>query len=346
MQAAAVTRLLRVLGFNALAVALGIGAALGIIAAVGGDVWTALTSFLFLPLSDPYNIAEIFVRFIPLYTIGLGIGLALKAGLWNVGGEGQFLIGAVLAIAGAIYIQGLPPPLHLTVMLLLGALGGLLWIIPPAVLRARFGANEIVVTLLLNIVAIQFTLFALDGPIRGKASAGYMITDVLPEELRLPVLIPGTRLSIALIITLAIAVVMYLLVEKTPFGVHAKTVGESWETARYAGISIPKIIMTTMLVAGALGGLAGALHVTGVLHRFDAGQTSHGFGYLAIIVAMLGRKNMAGIGLAALFFAYIIIGAENMSRIIRIPFPIVYAMEGVMLAGVTLADYFLARRMG
>lgn len=341
-----VKRLLKVAGFNVAAIALGIAVGLGIVAATGGDVGKAFISFLFLPLSDVYNIAEIFVRFIALYTIALGIGLALKAGLWNVGGEGQFLIGAVLSIMGAVYLASIPPTIRLAVMLVLGAVGGLLWIVVPAILRARFGANEIVVTLLLNIVAIQFTLYALDGPIKGKEAAGYMITDILPPELRLPVLIPGTRLSVALIIILTIAVAMYFLVEKTPFGLHVRTVGESPETARYAGISIPKIIMTTLLTAGALGGLAGALHVTGVLHRFDAGQTSHGFGYLAIIVAMLGGKNVAGIGLAALFFSYVIIGAENMQRMVRIPFPLVYAMEGVMLIGITLASYFLSRRGG
>jgi len=339
-----VRRALIIAAFNAAAIALGILVGLAVVAAAGGDVVRALTSFLFLPFSDVYYIAEILVRFIPLYTIALGIGLALKAGLWNVGGEGQFLLGAVLAITGAIYIHGVPSPVQVALMLTLGAFAGLLWIVTPAVLKAKFGANEIVVTLLLNIVGIQFTLFALDGPIRGEASAGYMITDVLPNELRLPTLVPETRLSVALVITIAIAIVMYLLVEKTPFGVQVRTVGESHDTARYAGILPSRIIMITMLVAGALAGLAGALHATGVLHRFDAGQTQHGFGYLAIIVAMLGGKNVLGIGLAALFFSYVIVGAEAMQRMVKIPFPLVYAMEGVMLIGVTLAGYFLAKR--
>ncbi len=340
-------RWLRLVAYNLVAIALGVLAGLVIVAFAGGNIGLALTSLFLGPISTSYNIAEVLVRFIALYTIGLGIGLALKAGLWNVGGEGQFLIGEIMAFVGALYIQGVPGPVQVVLMLLIGSIGGALWIAIPTILRTKFGANEIVITLLFNIVAVFVGLYALNGPIRGKSqSFGYPITDQLSKQLSLPLLIPNTRLSLALVITLVIAAAMYLLVERTPFSVKARTVGESIETANYAGINVTRVFVTVMLAAGALAGLAGAMHLMGVLGRLDTGELQPGFGYLAIIVAMLGRKNMLGIGVASIFLGYVMVGAEDMAQFTQVQTPVVYAMEGVMLLGVSLANYLLTRSRG
>ena len=305
----------------------------------------ALKSFFITPISTTDGVGEVLVRFIALYTIGLGVGLALKAGLWNVGGEGQFLIGQVMAFIGVLYIGDIPAPLHILLILLLGAAGGLLWISVPTILRTKFGANEIVITLLFNIVATFVVLYALNGPIQGKTqSFGFLLTDQIPLSLTLPILIPGTRVSIALLITLGIAVAMYLLVERTALGLRVSTVGESTETARYAGIDVTRAFVLVMIVAGALAGLAGAMHATGVLHVLDTGELQPGFGYLAIIVALLGRKNMIGIGVASLLFGYVIVGAQDMAQVVPAQSGMIYAMEGAMLIGVSLASYLLTRR--
>lgn len=328
-----------------MAIALGVALGLVVVAIAGGNVVQALISFFFSPISTTGNVGEVLVRFVALYTIGLGVGLALKAGLWNVGGEGQFIIGEVMAFVGVIYVGGIPAPLHVLVILFLGAAGGLLWIVVPTALRTKFGANEIVITLLFNIVAIFVGYYALNGPIQGKTqSFGFLLTDLIPSSLALPALIPGTRLTIALFITLGIAIVMYLLVERTAFGLRVSTVGESTETARYAGINVTRVFVLVMLVAGALAGLAGAMHATGVLGFLDTAELQPGFGYLAIIVALLGRKNMLGIGIASLLFGYVIVGAQNMAQGIPAQSGIVYAMEGAMLIGVSLASYLLTRR--
>jgi len=338
-------RWLRVASYNGLAIALGLILGLIVVAVGGGNVVQALRVFFVAPISTTTNAGEVLVRFIALYTIGLGIGLALKAGLWNVGGEGQFVIGQIMAFAGVVYIGGIPPSLHILLILLLGAAGGLLWIVVPTILRTRFGANEIVITLLFNIVATFVGLYALNGPIRGRTqSFGFPLTDLIPQNLALPLLIPGTRLSIALIITLGIALVMYLLVERTALGLRLSTVGESVETARYAGINVTRIFVLVMLVAGALAGLAGAMHATGVLGFLDPGELQPGFGYLAIIVAILGRKNLFGIGIASLLFGYVIIGAQDMAQAVPAQSGMVFAMEGAMLTGVSLASYLLTRR--
>jgi len=340
-------RWLRVASYNGLAIALGLVLGLVVVAVGGGNVVQALKVFFVEPVSTTTNIGEVLVRFIALYTIGLGVGLALKAGLWNVGGEGQFVIGEVMAFVGVIYIGGIPASLHIPLILLLGTAGGLLWIIVPTVLRTKFGANEIVITLLFNIVATFVGLYALNGPIRGRTqSFGFPLTDLIPASLALPLVIPGTRLSVALFVTLGIAVVLYLLVERTALGLRLSTVGESTETARYAGINVTKIFVFVMLVAGSLAGLAGAMHATGVLGFLDPGELQPGFGYLAIIVALLGRKNMLGIGIASLLFGYVIIGAQDMAQAVPAQSGMVFAMEGAMLTGVSLASYLLTRRGG
>ncbi len=336
---------LRVASYNGVAIALGLVLGLAVVAIAGGNVVQALKSFFITPVSTTDNIGEVLVRFVALYTIGLGVGLALKAGLWNVGGEGQFLIGQVMAFIGVLYIGGIPAPLHILLILLLGAAGGLLWIAVPTILRTKFGANEIVITLLFNIVATFVVLYALSGPIQGKTqSFGFLLTDQIPPSLTLPILIPGTRLSVALFITLGIAIAMYLLVERTAFGLRVSTVGESTETARYAGINVARVFVLVMIVAGALAGLAGAMHATGVIRVLDTGELQPGFGYLAIIVALLGRKNMIGIGVASLLFGYVIVGAQDMAQAVPAQSGMVFAMEGAMLIGVSLASYLLTRR--
>jgi len=340
-------RLARLAAYNALAAVVGLAGGLVVVASTGADVGLALSTLLFSPFSDVYNVAEIFVWFTALLTISLGIGLGMRSNLWNVGAEGQFLVGSILTMMSWVWLRGSPElaALHLPVMIIAGAAGGVSWIIIPALLKARFGGNEIVVTLLLNFVAISVFLWALDGPIRGRASAGYLVTDLLPSAYRLPRLIPGTRLSAGILVSLVLVALMYILAERTHFGLSVKALGKNPEAARYAGISIPRITFLTMLLAGGLAGLAGSLHLTGVLYQMDAGYTETGFGYISIVVAMLGAAHPIGVVFSSLFFSYIMIGAQAMQRAVQVPFPIVYAVVGIMLISITISQYIMRRRV-
>jgi len=330
-------------GFNALALAVGILAGLGLIAAIGGDLRLATTSLLLSPISSTYGFAEIFVRVTVLLIMGLGIALGLRAGLWNVGAEGQYIVGSVLAIAAAFYLESVPPPLRIVLMMLAGAAGGLIWIVVPAVLKAKFGANEIIVTLLLNLIASNFLLYALDGPIRGKASFGYLISDILPPELRIPKILPQTRLGLGIVIAAALVIVFYLLSERTSFGLQVRTVGRNQQAARYAGIRIPRIIMLTLLISGAMAGLAGAVHVSGVIFTLDPGYPS-GYGFIAIIVAMLGGTSVIGTTIAAVVISYFVVGAEAMQSAAGVPFALVYTMEGIILFSLAAGQYLMTIR--
>jgi simple sugar transport system permease protein len=238
------------------------------------------------------------------------------------------------------------PPLPLTLLMLVGgAAGGLLWALIPAVIRSKFGGNEIVVTLLLNLVAVSVLWWALDGPIRGRFSAGYPLSDVIPTAYRIPSLIPDSRLSYSLLIALAVAAVFYLLAEKTHFGLQVKSVGLNPTAAKTSGIKVGWTLFKTLLIAGAAAGFAGSLHLMGVLFRMDAGyaETGNDFGYIAIAVAMLGGAHPVGILFSSIFFSYMMIGAQNMQRIIQIPFPLVYAVVGCMLISLTLVQRIYRR---
>jgi len=336
-------RWLRVTAYNAVAIGLGIAAGLAVVAFAGGDVGVALSTLFLSPITTSAGLQQIFVRFVLFYTMGMGVGLALKAGLWNIGAQGQLIIGMLTVFVVYVYLSFLPYPLVYLLILLFAAVGGLLWIVVPTVLRVRFGANEIVVTLLLNIVSTSVAAYMISGPIKGSQSFGYPITTTLAPNFQIPQLIPGTGITYAVPFTLLIGVVLYFLVERTSFRVSANTVGESLQTANYAGIDIPRVMALTMLTAGALAGLAGATYVMGFLYHLDSGQFQTNFGLIAVIAALVGRKHMLGIAVSSLFFGYITMGAEFMAVASNVQTAVVFAMEGVMLVGILLAD-FLQRK--
>jgi len=311
----------------------------------GGNIEVALSSLFLNPITLGGGIQQIFVRFVLFYTMGIGVGLALKAGLWNIGAQGQLLIGMVMVFVVYTFLASLPWPVLYVAMILGAALGGLLWIAVPTILRVKFGANEIVVTILLNVVAINFAFYMLSGPIKSSGTAlGFPHSVELPAQFKIPNIISGVPITYAVPAAIVLGIILYLLVERTSFRVRANTVGESTETARYAGISIPRVMTITMLAAGALAGLAGATYLMGYRYELDIGSFSTNYGLVAIICALVGRKHMLGIGLASFFFAYMTIGAESMALSANVPTSVVFAMEGIMMLGILLGTYLTERR--
>jgi len=338
-------RWLTTTAYNVLAIGLGILAGLLVVVYAGGNIEVALSSLFLNPITLSGGIQQIFVRFVLFYTMGMGVGLALKAGLWNIGAQGQLLIGMVMVFVVYTFLAFLPWPVLYVTMILGAALGGLLWIAVPTILRVKFGANEIVVTILLNVVAINFAFYMLSGPIKSSGTAlGFPHSVELPNLFKIPSIVGGVPITYAVPATIALGIILYLVVERTPFRVKADTVGESAETARYAGISIPRVMATTMLAAGALAGIAGATYLMGYRYELDIGSFSTNYGLVAIICALVGRKHMLGIGFASFFFAYMTIGAESMALSANVPTYVVFAMEGVMMLGILLGNYLTERR--
>ena len=316
------------------------------VAYAGGNLEVALSTLFLNPITTSNGLQQTFVRFVLIYTMAMGIGLALKAGLWNIGAFGQWIVGMVMVYVAYDYFTFLPYPLLYASMLLLAAIGGLLWIAVPTILRVKFGANEIVVTLLLNVVGLNFGYFMLFGPIGSVAGYGYPYSKTLAPEYRIPQITSSVPITWAVPATIALGVILYLLVERTAFRVRVNTVGESIETAKYAGISINKIMILTMLAAGAFAGLSGA--------TFDMGNPGGGYalnpgsfvpfyGFIAVIAAMVGRKHMLGIGLSSLFFAYFTWGAQAMATVTNLQTSVVLPMEGVMMIGILVTAYFEKR---
>jgi ABC-type uncharacterized transport system permease subunit len=324
------------------AIFIGLSLGLLIVYLTGSDLGLAATTLVLAPVTDLYNMAEMLVWFTVLLVIAEGIGFGIRAGVWNVGAPGQFLVGSITTMIVWKFLSPYLPP---TPLVLGGILGGCLWALIPAVIRARFGGNEIVVTLLLNLVAVSVLWWALDGPIRGRFSAGYPLSDVIPTIYRIPPLIPDTRLSFSIFIALAVSMVFYTVAERTHFGLQVKAVGFNPVAAKTSGINVAWTLFKAMLVAGAAAGFAGSLHLMGVLYRMDAGyaETGSDFGYVAIAVAMLGGAHPVGIVFSSIFFSYMMIGAQNMQRMIQIPFPLVYAVVGGMLISLTMVQRFYRR---
>ncbi|MGD0146453.1 MAG: ABC transporter permease [Nitrososphaerales archaeon] len=337
-------RWLRVTAYNAAAIALGVIAGLVVVAYAGGNVEVALSTLFLNPFTTKSGVQQVFVRFAIFYLMAMGVGIALKAGLWNIGAQGQLIIGMVMVFVAYIYLAFLPWPVLYVTMILLATLGGLLWIVAPTILRVRFGANEIVVTLLLNVVATNFGYYMLNGPIKSPIAIGYPYTATLPAKFQIPNIVGGFPLTYAVPFAIVLGVLLYFLIERTPFRVQANTVGESAETARYAGISIPRVMVITMLAAGALAGLGGALLQMSYFYHIDAGVFVTNWGFIAVIAALVGRKHIIGIGIASLFFAYITIGAEAMALQANVPTSVVFVMEGVMMIGILAGTYLAERR--
>jgi simple sugar transport system permease protein len=323
---------------------LGVFAGLAAVAYAGGNIEVALSTLFLNPVTTMSGIQQVFVRFVVFYTMAMGIGIALKAGLWNIGAQGQLLVGMVMVFVAYVYLAFLPWPLLYITMILLATLGGLLWIVVPTILRVRFGANEIVVTLLLNVVASNFGYYMLNGPIKSPIAIGYPYTAILPARFQIPDIVSNFPLTYAVPFTIALGILLYFLIERTSFRVKANTVGESTETAKYAGISITRVMVITMLAAGALAGLAGATLQMGYFYHIDAGVFGTNWGFIAVIAALVGRKHMIGIGISSLFFAYVTIGAEAMALQANVPTSVDLVMEGVMMIGILAGTYLAERR--
>ncbi len=248
------------------------------------------------------------LRTVPILLTGLSVGIAFRAGLFNIGAEGQLLWGALAAAwVGAVW--NLPPALHIAVAAGAGALAGALWAWPAAALKVRRQAPEVVTTLLLTFVAVNATTYLASHPLHDPTQQGPRTASVLPTAL-FPT-VPGTRLHLGLLISPGVAVLAALLLQRTRFGFQLEVVGRNAAAAESAGISVPRVQTRALQLSGAVAGLAGAAEVLGV-HRYFLAGFSPGYGYEGIAVAVLGGNTPAGIVVAALFWGGLANGAVEM----------------------------------
>jgi ABC-type uncharacterized transport system permease subunit len=289
----------------------------------------------------PSEFAETLVQATALLFPALGIALAFRAGLFNIGAEGQLVLGGLAAGIAGTFVPG-PPWLALVVTLAAGALAGGAWGGIAGVLRARFGANEVIATLMLNVIAGLVASYVVNGPLHlPGATAGE--TPLLAPSAWLPVLVPGTRLSISFIIALATALVLWFVFKRTVFGYELRAAGEAPEAARRAGVDLGRTAFLALTLAGAIAGLGGATLVTGVLHRFNTGM-SPGYGFIAIAVALVGNVEPIWIAVASFAFGILQNGALSMQAEANVPRDVVNVIEGLVIVALAGRRYVAVRR--
>lgn len=291
--------------------------AAGLIAAAGVNPLTAYAAMAKGALGSRLAITEMLTRATPLILTGLAAAVAFRTRLWNIGGEGQFYLGA-LACAAVGHKLGLPVWIGMPLLMLTGMAAGALTLAGPAWMRLRFGVDEVVTTLLSNFIVILFVGMMIEGPMKDSLAFGWPQSNPIDKIYRLPDLVERTRLHVGFLVALAAAAAVWTVTARTIFGAETRAAGLSPAAAAFAGVNLPRTLMGAALLSGALAGLAGAVEVMGV----TAGVTttmSPGFGYAGIVVAMLAALHPAGVVAAAIFVATIFVGADAMSRATGVP---------------------------
>jgi len=327
-----------------LAVALTLVSAVMIFLAMGLDPVQALDAYFLNPLSDSYGLQEVAVKATPLVLIAVGLSLCYRSNNWNIGAEGQFLAGAMAGGWLAIATHGAPDgPWLLPAMLIAGALGGALYALVPAVLKTRFGANEILTSLMLVYVAELLLDWLVRGPWRDPAGFNMPVTVTFEPEAVVPLLVEGGRLNLGTPIMLVIVALAAVMMGRTLKGFEIRLVGEAPRAARFAGFNEARLTWTVFAISGALAGLAGILEAAGTVGMLQPG-ISPGYGFTAIIVAFLGRLNPVGCLIAGVFLAITFIGGENAQILLQMPLDVTRVFQGLLLFYVLACDTLLLYR--
>ena len=328
-----------------IAIALTLATMAILFAALGKNPITALSVYFVEPLTDSYSLVELAVKATPLVMIAVGLSLCYLANVWNIGAEGQFLIGAVCGSWLAVLTQGADAGAWvLPVMLMLGAIGGALYALLPAIAKVRFGASEILTSLMLVYVADLLLDYLVRGPWRDPNGFNFPTTAEFDPVATVPVLIEGTRLHLGALIALVVVAVAAVLLGRTIKGFEIKVVGGAPRAARFAGFSSDKLVILTFLISGALAGLAGIIEVAGPVGHLQP-NFSPGYGFTAIIVAFLGRLNPIGILIAGLFLALTFIGGEQAQISIKVPLDLTKVFQGILLFYVLACDSLILYRI-
>lgn len=288
------------------------------------------------------ELAAILTRATPLLLLGVAVALAFRAGVWNIGAEGQFYAGAVAA-AWIGTRWGLTSPLAALVLIpAAAALFGAAWALVPAFLRARFGVLEVITTIMLNFVAEQVVGFLVHGPLQ-EAGRTYPQSDPLAAAARLSPLVHGSRLTWAFPLAILLAGTLWVLLTRTVPGFALRVTGANPVAARISGrIPVTRVMVLTFLASGAIAGLAGAAEVSGVTFALYE-RLSPGYGYTAIAVALLARLHPLGLIASALFFGALEAGAAALQRSAGIPSVTVYVVEALIIVALVLADQRVRR---
>ena len=301
-------------------------------------------SFFIAPFENFYSITEIFLKFGPLLLIAQALAVGFRAKIWNIGAEGQMIIGAIAASAVPVYFVDSTSAWLLPAMIVLGALGGMLWAGIAAFFRTVFNANEILVTLMLTSIALQLLYYLLLGPWKDPMGFNFPQTVMFQDEALFPALFQGVRLNVSIIFPILFTIAIWLYMEKHYGGYKLVVGGLAPAAAGYAGFSSNKAVWGSLLLAGFAAGIAGMSEVAGPIGQLQRSMTS-GYGYTAIIVAYLGALNPIGIIFAAFFLAVLHIGGDVALVSAALPISAVHIFQGLILIFYLSAYAFVNYRL-
>ncbi|MBI3383010.1 MAG: ABC transporter permease [Aquabacterium sp.] len=327
-------------------VALAITVCIGVLLflALGKDPLAGLQMFLVEPLKSSYALSELSVKATPLILIGLGLAVCFKANIWNIGAEGQFVMGAVFA--GGVAMRASPDSASWiwVLVLLAGALGGMLWAAIVALLRDRFNASEILVSLMLVYVAEMVLSYLVYGPWKDPAGYNFPQTITFLDVTRVPKLVSGLRMNVGVGIAAVAVLVLTVFMARTYAGFQLQVGGLAPAAARYAGFSSRRALWTALLLSGAMAGLAGGLDAAGPQGQLTP-YIPMGYGFGAIIVAFVGRLHPVGIVFSAVLMSMFYIGGELAQSRLGLPKALTGVFQGLLLFALLACDTFIHQRL-
>ena len=312
--------------------------------ALGKDPVRGLQIFFWEPIKSPYALGELMVKATPLLIIALGLAVCFRSNVWNIGAEGQFVIGAVAAGGVALLADKSTGPWIVVFIVLAGVLGGMAWAGITALLKDRFNANEILVSLMLVYVADMVLNYLVFGPWKDPAGYNFPQTKTFEAVTQIPRLMPGSRVSIGLLLGLAGAAALWLYLFRTYTGFAQQVGGLAPGAARYAGFSSRKALWVALLTSGGAAGLAGALEVAGPIGQLTP-YVPAGYGFAAIIVAFVGRLHPAGMALSAMLMSMFYIGGELAQSRLGLPKSLTGVFQGLLLFCLLACDTLMAYRL-
>jgi simple sugar transport system permease protein len=316
--------------------------------ALGKDPLAGLKVFLIDPFASKRSISELLLKSIPLILCALGLVVCFRANIWNIGAEGQFTVGAMCSGAMLVWLdvpgQSIPGGLGLLLMVLAGILGGAFWAGITALLRDRFNANEILVSLMLTYIAQLLLMYAVNGPLKDPNGMNFPQSKVFSDVFMLPVLLSGTRLHVGIVVAVVAALAMTVFMTRSLRGFSLMVGGVAPHAARYAGFSARSALWVSLLISGGFAGLAGAFEIAGPIQQLLP-SVSPGYGFAAIIVAFIGRLHPLGAIFGALIMSLLYLGGELAQSRLGLPAAITGVFQGMLLFLLLACDTLIEYRL-
>ena len=311
---------------------------------IGIDGSRAVVDIFVTPLLASYKWQDVAVKAAPLIIIALGLSVGNRAQIWNIGAEGQYIIGALCAAGVGLAAGTAGGFLVVLAMILAGVLGGAAWAAVPAFLKTRYDVNEILTSLMLTYVSLQVLGYLVGGPWKDPNGRNFPATAPLADGQSLPILFSGSTVHLGVAVAVILPFVFWLIMSRSVFGYQVRVVGSAPHAARHGGFDAKQTVWFALLIGGGMAGLAGGLEFAGVLHKIDLGFPS-GYGFTAIIVAFLGRLNPIGCLIAGIVLAVTYVGGQVAQTTVHIPNSTAGIFQAMMLFFILASDILVRYRV-